>query len=108
VRHAWTVLLALAMGACGGAHAPRTSRVAVLDRRFASRLSRFPEVNSLLLARMSARVERVAPMWPDSSSTAADSSPASHPTAGSRRRPSIPLPTLVNCANVERPGLTTR
>jgi hypothetical protein len=35
-------------------------RVAVLDRRFASRLSGFPEVNSLLLARMSARVERVA------------------------------------------------
>jgi CRP/FNR family transcriptional regulator, cyclic AMP receptor protein len=35
-------------------------RVAVLDRRFANRLSGFPEVNSLLLARMSARVERVA------------------------------------------------
>lgn len=35
-------------------------RVAVLDRRFASRLRRFPEVNSVLLQRMSARVQRVA------------------------------------------------
>jgi CRP/FNR family transcriptional regulator, cyclic AMP receptor protein len=35
-------------------------RVAVLDRRFARQLSRFPEVNSLLLERMSVRIERVA------------------------------------------------
>jgi CRP/FNR family cyclic AMP-dependent transcriptional regulator len=34
-------------------------RVAVLDHRSASRLGRFPEVNSVLLERMSARVQRM-------------------------------------------------
>jgi CRP/FNR family cyclic AMP-dependent transcriptional regulator len=36
------------------------SRVAVLDRRFASRLSQFPEVNSVLIDRLNARAQRLA------------------------------------------------
>jgi hypothetical protein len=35
-------------------------RIAVLDSRFASRLGRFPEVNSVLLERLAARVQRMA------------------------------------------------
>jgi CRP/FNR family cyclic AMP-dependent transcriptional regulator len=35
-------------------------RVAVLDRRFASRLGQFPEINSVLLERVSARLQNVA------------------------------------------------